>query len=185
MNNNNFYANCTFLPRRFIQTKGYTIISIMFIKLKRLIIISLLVTATSCNQPYLIDTNGQKYNWDDFRGRWLVVNYWAQWCTSCLKEIPELNQLHLNYNSNKMNIIGINFDKPLIVELKRQITSFNIKFPVILNDFSGEVGHFKPAGLPVTYIFDPSGELKIKLIGAQTAASITKHINLQIKAYKE
>ena len=46
---------------------------------------------------------------EDFRGGWLFVNYWAEWCAPCLEEIPELFQLHAS--SAEVFVLGINFDQ--------------------------------------------------------------------------
>ena len=55
----------------------------------------------------------------DFHGRWLVINYWAEWCTPCIKEIPELNQLAQQYP--ELAVVGVNFDGTEGDELARQL----------------------------------------------------------------
>lgn len=154
----------------------------MFMKINRFIFSGLLAIAVNgCGQPDFTDAFGNAFDWADFRGRWLVVNYWAQWCEPCLKEIPELNALHRERDNSNISVVGVNFDRPRQSELQRQIKALSIGFPVILNDDGGKIAYLEPAGLPVTYIFGPEGELAMTLAGPQTRDSIKQRIQLLAK----
>lgn len=154
----------------------------MFMKINRFIFSGLLAVAvSSCGQPDFTDAFGDALNWVDFRGRWLVVNYWAQWCEPCLKEIPELNALHRERDNSNISVVGVNFDRPPQSELQRQMKALGIGFPVILHDASGKIAYMEPAGLPATYIFGPGGELVMTLVGPQTGESIKQRIELLAK----
>ena len=64
-------------------------------------------TITGCEKTELQRADGTAVNWDDFRGRWVLVNYWAEWCKPCLEEIPELNELD---KAPDISVLGVNFD---------------------------------------------------------------------------
>jgi thiol-disulfide isomerase/thioredoxin len=103
----------------------------------------------------------------DYRGQWLVINYWAEWCAPCRTEIPELNLLAL-HDPERIAVVGVNFDGISGDELNRVATALGIEFPNIIQDPAAKFGYRPPQVLPSTYIFDPSGQLTHQLQGPQS-----------------
>ena len=114
---------------------------------------------------------------DDFLGKWLIVNYWADWCPPCIKEMPELENF---YNDNKAQalVLTYNFDRLEGEELENQIIRFGVNVPSILNDPGALFGWESPPSLPATYVLDPEGKLIHTLIGPQTQESLEALIGL-------
>ncbi len=106
----------------------------------------------------------------NYQGRWLVVNYWAEWCKPCIKEIPELNALDKKYP--QVAVVGVNFDGETGDTLSAQISQLGIDFPVVEEEPSAALGVDLPAVLPATFIFDPDGKLVHSLVGPQTLESL-------------
>lgn len=106
----------------------------------------------------------------DYQGQWVVINYWAEWCKPCIKEIPELNALDRKYE--QVAVLGVNFDAARGDELQAQISQLGIEFPVLLEDPSPALGTQKPQVLPTTLILDPDGKLVASLVGPQDLASL-------------
>lgn len=127
------------------------------------------MTLTGCSRPEFVDSEGNGVDWQDFEGQWLVVNFWAEWCAPCLEEIPELNRLH---NKAGRSVLGVNFDRPPLAELQRQIKALNVQFPVVYSEQKQRLLKLTPQVLPTTYVFDRQGHLQHKLVGPQTQASI-------------
>ncbi|MCB1662054.1 MAG: TlpA family protein disulfide reductase [Pseudomonadales bacterium] len=148
----------------------------MFAKLKKVVFILLLLQLIACSRTEFTDAQGNEFGWDDFRGRWLVINYWAEWCKPCLEEIPELNQLYQHHRNDSATVLGINFDRLDLAELRRQITALNVQFPVLQSDPEQKLDYLLPEVLPTTYIFDREGKLAHKLVGPQTQASIEAYL---------
>ena len=67
----------------------------------------------------LPDVNGQTQSLDQYKGKWLIVNYWATWCSTCMKEMPELISLHESNKDNDIVVVGINFESIEQKKLKR------------------------------------------------------------------
>lgn len=132
---------------------------------------------SSCSQSDtdFLDANGKGYSYLKLRSDWLVVNYWAIWCSPCIKEIPELNKLNME-NSN-IQVFGVNFDKVEGDELQKQITRMKITFPVFSQDPGPKFGVPRPEVLPTTYLFAPSENRIVKLVGPQTIESILAEID--------
>ena len=125
----------------------------------------------ACSKPDYELFEGPKGNKSDFLGKWLVVNYWADWCPPCIKEMPELESFY-HQNGNKVLVLAYNFDRLEGSDLKEQILRFKVNVPSILNDPGLLFGWNTPPSLPATYIINPEGILVETLIGPQTKDSL-------------
>ena len=115
------------------------------------------------NAAYDLDMNR-------YKDKWLVLNYWAEWCLPCIKEIPELNQLDREHSDN-INVVGVNFDHLSPEALLPLVEKMAIEFDVVIND-PADLLKLSPAQLPTTYIFDHNGQLTAKLVGPQTVEGL-------------
>ena len=123
-------------------------------------------------QPLTLDTvQGQPFQWQS--EQWTVVNYFAEWCQPCLREIPELNGF---YDQQKVRVLGVSFDElendALQAVLKRQ----NIRFPVVVSAAMADLPVSMPIVLPTTYIVSPEGDVAMTIRGEITAAKLTAAI---------
>ena len=130
-----------------------------------------LVLLSACSSaPDFRDTNGRNYRLGDFRGEWLVINYWATWCAPCIAEIPEL--IVLDQDHDDIHVFGVNFDQPEGDEVQAQIERMKITFPVIAPDPYQLFGIDRPEVLPTTLVIGPDGTLRATLVGPQTEHSL-------------
>lgn len=104
------------------------------------------------------------------RGEWVLINYWAEWCAPCIKEIPELNAIGQRYND--VAVLGVNFDGAAGEELRQQIDKLGVAFPTLDSDPAEAMGLSRPQVLPTTLVVDPEGKLVGTLVGPQTIASL-------------
>jgi thiol-disulfide isomerase/thioredoxin len=104
------------------------------------------------------------------RGHWTVVNYWAEWCKPCIKEIPELNELA--QANPELRVFGVNYDGFTGEELAQQVEKLGIEFPLLAEDPATRLGTTRPVVLPTTLILTPGGELAATLVGPQTLESL-------------
>lgn len=111
--------------------------------------------------------NGEVLTLDDMAGRWLFVNYWAEWCAPCLVEIPELNEFHEDA-ADRVIVLGVNFDRLPAEEMLPQVESLDIRFPVAVSEPSDVLDIASPQVLPSTYVFNPAGERVGVLVGPQS-----------------
>lgn len=137
-----------------------------------------LVLAACGPAPDYRDSHGNSGRFADFRGQWLVINYWATWCKPCIEEIPELNELAATY-PDTLALFGVDFDKQQGEPLRQAIAKLGIAFPVLLEDPSGTLAFDYPQVLPTTYLIDPEGKLHKTLKGPQTLASLRRAMSLQ------
>lgn len=138
-----------------------------------LVIVTLLMSCESNESP----SENDVFDIQEFEGRWLILNYWADWCAPCRKEISELNILGTHY-PDTIAIVGVNFDRAKGLKLEEQIKSMGIEFTNLERDPADLLRLSRPASLPTTYIFNPEGELSFKLVGPQTEQSLIERIGL-------
>lgn len=106
----------------------------------------------------------------DWQGKWVYINYWAEWCKPCAEEIPELNAF--SKANPDVLVLGVNFDNVEHENLLKQANALRIEFPLVGHDVRSLFPHELPQGLPATYIFGPDGQLVDTLQGPQTVATL-------------
>ncbi len=141
------------------------------------IYLSIIFLFFSCSKPDLRVFEGDNVFLSDLKGKWIIFNYWADWCPPCIKEIPELNNLQRNY-SNKLKVFLINFDMLEGEELNQQLKKFNVKVDSLLSDPSTIFNWTIPENLPVTFIINKNGDLEHTLVGPQTEEEIISLLSL-------
>jgi len=111
----------------------------------------------------------------DLKGRWLLINYWAEWCKPCLKELPELNRFNRELEKTAV-VYAVNFDGLQGEKLQQAVSKLGIEVPVLNEDPSIKLGFKRPEALPTTYVFGPDGKLREVLQGEQTFETLAAAI---------
>jgi len=104
----------------------------------------------------LPDLERGKVSLKDFRGKLLMLNFWASWCVPCREEMPAMERLYQRYRDRGFVILGVNIkdDKKSAISFVREL---KITFPIGF-DPNGDVGLLYGAwGLPATYLIDTKG----------------------------
>lgn len=123
-----------------------------------------------------ISLDGQEHRWNNSQGKWKVVNYFAEWCAPCLREMPELNHFYQQYN-DEVDIYAVSFDplnKRQLIDLQQK---YDIQFPII-NKLHTLPWSQPPNSLPTTYILDADGKVQKQLKGEQSVQKLIQTINM-------
>jgi thiol-disulfide isomerase/thioredoxin len=121
------------------------------------------------------DTNGKTHMLSGYKGKWVLVNYWATWCPPCLEEIPDLIALHENKNNNLV-VIGVAMD----YRNAKQVTDFAegllVEYPIVLGSpqVVRQIGPVQ--GLPTTYLYNPEGKMVAQQVGLITRAAVEQYL---------
>lgn len=111
----------------------------------------------------LTDMQHVKHTLSAYKGKWVIVNYWATWCQPCLDEVPDLVALYDSRKNKDVMVLGVVFEYNNAEEVVRYVEDMLMSYPIILGDdaIKNQIG---PAEvLPTTFIYDPAGILvKIK-----------------------
>lgn len=127
-------------------------------------VLALLVTGCS-GETTFTTAEEEPLAWEELRGDWVFVNYWAEWCEPCYEEIPELNRLD---EASNVTVLGVNFDEEKGESLRSLITDMGIEFRVLQQNPAEEFGWEQPLSLPATMVVNPEGELVEARFGKQT-----------------
>ena len=101
--------------------------------------------------------DGKPVSLSDYRGKWVLVNYWATWCPPCQEEIPELNDFHERHQDGDAVVIGINFEDIGKEQLASFVDSFMMSYPVLRSEPMAVTPLGTVPGLPTTFIIAPDG----------------------------
>ena len=125
-----------------------------------------LVALISCQKNDIEVFNGTNTSIDKLNGNWIVVNYWADWCAPCIKEIPELNEFA--DENNDVVVYTFNFDQLEVDDLKPIAKKFNIEVPSLLTHPRDIWGISTPPAVPATFFINPNGEISLSLFRPHT-----------------
>ena len=114
----------------------------------------------------LPDLNGKIISLEDFKGKVLIINFWATWCPPCEEEIPKLNQLHKRYKNEGLVVIGIALDKDSLNLVEPFVREKRIGYPILMGNEQVLRDMEDFSGVPTTLIVDQKGNIKKKYDGA-------------------
>ena len=100
----------------------------------------------------------------DYRGRWVLVNFWASWCPPCREEAPALEEFQRQHKGSRFTVLGID-SRDLSGDGRAFVREHGLSYPQ-LRDADGDVSHdYGTTGLPESYLVDPRGIVRLHAIG--------------------
>ncbi len=147
--------------------------------MKRFILaIGLLVTGPALADAVefeLPGLNGELHSLSDYRGDWVVVNYWATWCAPCRKEIPDLSGLH--DSRADITVLGLAFEDTEVEDFERFLEDYPASYPILMVDvYAPPEDLGAPRALPTTFLVDADGNRVNTWIGPVTSDMISDWI---------
>ncbi len=114
----------------------------------------------------LAAVDGSESSLSDYKGKVVLLNFWATWCTPCLREMPGMESLWQKYRDSGFVVLGISNDQ---ASHKKRVATFlkrlNLSFPVLL-DSDGKVSeYFSVSGIPVSFLIGRDGTVLAHIVG--------------------
>jgi cytochrome c biogenesis protein CcmG, thiol:disulfide interchange protein DsbE len=114
--------------------------------------------------PQLIvpQLDGHEFNLAKLRGKVVLINVWATWCSPCRSEMPTLNAFYRRYHSRGLDLLGLSIDEaPDVTRVHEVMRQFS--YPGALASAARVDGFGEPIAVPVTYVIDGSGVIRAVL----------------------
>ena len=112
------------------------------------------------------DFSGNKIHLKDYRGKIVIINFWATWCTPCKNEMPSLDTLQQDTSFKNLQVFAVNMEQPNTIKTKKFFDDLNIKELEIFFDRDlNFVKEFKLRGVPTTILINKKGEEFARIIG--------------------
>jgi len=135
-------------------------------------------SAVAAEDFTLPDLDGRQHSLSDYRGKWVLVNYWATWCPPCREELPELESFY-DANRDRVVVLGVNMEAIGRDRLREFVEEQFLSFPILVagpqprrDQLLGPI-----TGLPTSYLITPEGKMVARQVGPLTADAIRAFID--------
>jgi len=119
----------------------------------------------------LKNLDGKEISLNQFRGKHVLINFWATWCGPCKIEMPSLEALYERFKDRNFVLLAISNDMFGANIVKPFVKAHNINFPVLLDQRLKVSNAFGVVSLPTTFMIDPQGKIIGALFGAEDWAT--------------
>lgn len=110
------------------------------------------------------DLSGATRTLADYRGKVVLLNFWATWCPPCLREMPSLERLRIRMAGQAVEIVAIS-SAETPEEVKAYLSKMKLGFPILLDSDSSNTRRWKVFALPTTFVLDAEGRIRHVLTG--------------------
>ena len=112
------------------------------------------------------DFTNKEISLDDYKGKLVIINFWATWCAPCKKEMPSLDSLYQNSNFKNLEVLAVNMEQPNTAKTKKFFDDIKIKkLKIFFDSKLNFVKEFKLRGVPTTIFINKKGEEFARIIG--------------------
>ena len=131
-----------------------------------------LILLVGCQNNDIEVLNGSDTSTEKMQGKWIVVNYWADWCAPCIKEIPEL--VEFAEENTDILVYAFNFDELDSEDLAPIAKKFKVDIPSLISHPREIWGIETPPAVPATFFINPKGVLVKSFFRPQTKDSLNE-----------
>lgn len=126
--------------------------------------------------------NGKALRLSDFRGKVVLVDFWASWCVPCRDETPHFVELQNRYGDRGFEMIGVSMDDD-VQPAKKFYDEFHINYPVVMGNAKIGEAYGGVLGVPIAFLIDREGRIAAKHTGATDAVVFEREVNLLLREH--
>jgi len=124
----------------------------------------------------LVDTQGKKISLDEYRGKIVIIDFWATWCPPCRKGIPDLINIQKEYK-NKVAVIGISLDTDTKKDVVPFMKNMGINYPVVYANSQVVQDYGNVEAIPTSFVINKEGKIVNQHIGLTPKETYINEIN--------
>ncbi|HET9446010.1 MAG TPA: TlpA disulfide reductase family protein [Steroidobacteraceae bacterium] len=113
-----------------------------------------------------------------YRGKVVLVDFWASWCEPCRRSFPWLNSMHARYAERGLVVIGVNVDRER-AQAERFLRDVPAAFPIVYDPAGALASHYDLPGMPVSLVIGPNGEVVARHVGFRSGLSAQREAEVQ------
>jgi peroxiredoxin len=129
----------------------------------------------------LKDVEGKTEKSEEFKGKVVLLDFWATWCGPCRQEIPGFVELQQTYSAQGLVIIGASLDEEGASVIKPFMEKMKINYPIVLADAKVQKDFGGIQAIPTTFLIDRTGRIAAKHVGFESKAAFERAIAVLLK----
>lgn len=155
---------------------GFTIIGLFCLQTTPVLAQGASATGTRAHDWQLTDLDGKTVKSSDFRGKVVILDFWATWCLPCRVEIPHFVELQKQYGDKGLVVIGVSLDEQEPKVVKKFVKQFGMNYPVVVGNEKIAEAYGGIDGIPTAFVIDRQGRIVRGYIGYNDKAAFEKEI---------
>lgn len=146
-----------------------------FLSIAFFLLFSSLASAQQVADFSFKDINGKQHRFSDYKGQWVIVNYWSTYCGPCIAELPALKRLAAQYRG-KVTVLGMDAGETPDQQMKQFIRQKGINYTVVPTQDSSMFALGLIYGVPTTFIVSPQGQIVDTHMGVITLQQMQRYV---------
>lgn len=125
-----------------------------------LLLVPLIALGQEPAQLRIKDIQGRYISLSNYRGKVVLINFWATWCPPCRQEIPDLIKYQRDYRKQGLQVIGITYPPQTLAEVRRFVRQAKVNYPVALGTEETKSSFAQSGALPLTIVIGKDGRVR-------------------------
>jgi peroxiredoxin len=130
------------------------------------------------------DLNGKTVQLSKYRGKIVLLNFWATWCGPCREEMPAFSKWQVDYTSKGLQVIGLSMDDDAD-SVKQFLVKHPVSYPIVMADAKFADNFGSVLGLPLSYLIDAQGRIVARFQGETQVAKIQAKVKELVAASRK
>ena len=100
---------------------------------------------------------GGELTLEDYKGKYVLLNFWATWCPPCLEEMPSMETIHQEYKDKNFTVVAISSDEGGKADIDPFIDKLGVTFPILMDSDKAVSSVYGAVNLPLSFVLNPEG----------------------------